>query len=471
MITKLEENFKAGSNTTLANFQFHALTQGHDESFETFSIRVKHEARKCDLTCREAACTVKSTLIRDRIIVGTNYDEIRQHALKNQWGLDDLIKNGRRIESAKLGAQRLNEGSSAEVRRTKQPGKYSQKKYKNQDFFKKQHFKNQVIIPKCETCSNKNCKGESKCPGTKVKCFTCGKKGHFQNSQACKGSNKDKIKRKANRVEDSDNESESSVTEDSDSKSDNSDPGSDYEERSSRRIIQVRRVKGTRLKPAVIRHARNLKEEHKKDRYRVNVIIKEQETEVFADTGADICLMSKANAKKLSLPLRKTRMKIHPYGSKRLKCCGAYVGTVMHSGNVANTIFYVVEKPVETLISGRVAEDLNILTYNRKTRGSKINKVEVDPYEVNIDKKYPGLFEGLGRLKDYEVNYHIDKEVQPVVQAQRQIPFHLQCKFLKTIHEMEEAGAIVEHHGPTKWVSNPVLTLRKMMEQSESLLT
>ena len=57
-------------------------------------------------------------------------------------------------------------------------------------------------------------------------------------------------------------------------------------------------------------------------------------------------------------------MRIKPYGSKTMKCHGEYVGTVMYGEAVANTSIYILDKNVETLLSGNVYEDLNIINYN-----------------------------------------------------------------------------------------------------------
>ena len=128
MATKLTAHLKAGSNTTLANFQFNKLSQKADESFDSFTIRVKREARKCDFSCANANCTVTDTLARDQIIIGVTSNEIRQHALKNQWNLTDLISNGRRLEAANIGVERIKHNSSlADMSRVKRPGKYSRK--------------------------------------------------------------------------------------------------------------------------------------------------------------------------------------------------------------------------------------------------------------------------------------------------------------------------------------------------------
>ena len=66
----------------------------------------------------------------------------------------------------------------------------------------------------------------------------------------------------------------------------------------------------------------------------MEVVVNGQNIHAFADTGADICIMSTRNAHSLMLPIQKTKMKIKPYGSKKMRCSGEYVGTIMYGNNV-----------------------------------------------------------------------------------------------------------------------------------------
>ena len=277
MVKKIREHLKAGSNTTLANFQFNSLTQKEDESFDAFSIRIKNEARRCDFTCESETCSVKDTLARDRIIIGTNSDDIRQHALKNQWNLMDLIANGRRLEAASIGAKQIKaKDNLTEVRRVRQPGKYSKK---TQAWSGRKN---------CDTCSSKACRGGDKCPGAKAECYSCGKLGHFRGAKVCKGKgNKEKTRRVESDQEESDSKesNESGTTEEEETKS------KIYRTRASKHITKVRRMRISRNI-----HRKRL-QDARKHRYEVQVIIKEHPVQAFADTGADICIMSKSQAK------------------------------------------------------------------------------------------------------------------------------------------------------------------------------
>ena len=50
MVRKFEVRFRASSNTTLANYKFHKISQENNESFDTFILRVKHEASNCNFS-------------------------------------------------------------------------------------------------------------------------------------------------------------------------------------------------------------------------------------------------------------------------------------------------------------------------------------------------------------------------------------------------------------------------------------
>jgi len=98
------------------------------------------------------------------------------------------------------------------------------------------------------------------------------------------------------------------------------------------------------------------------------IILKGKEVEMYADTGADISVMSKRQSQELQLDLVKTKMRIKPYGMKRrIKCTGYYVGPAMHGKEIANIGVYIVNSDVEALLSGPAAEALGILTFHGDT--------------------------------------------------------------------------------------------------------
>ena len=130
-----------------------------------------------------------------------------------------------------------------------------------------------------------------------------------------------------------------SSSEDDSSEDEQSIPESSSDESSSEGKRKTRRVAKylTRIR-RMRRKTKHIRKTSQAPRYEVEVVINGQVTKAFADTGADIPVMSRACAKKLGLKLCRTRMKIQPYGSKPVKSKHWYIGTVMYGDHVANHV-------------------------------------------------------------------------------------------------------------------------------------
>lgn len=62
---------------------------------------------------------------------------------------------------------------------------------------------------------------------------------------------------------------------------------------------------------------------------------------------------------------------------------------------------------------------------------------ESDGFQTKMIDKFPELFSGkIGKLKDFELKFHINRNVKPCVQKERKIPFHLKEKVEKAIDDM-----------------------------------
>ena len=297
MVQRLQERYRPTRNHLLSNYEFHKLHQLNDESFDTFVNRVKHEAQNCQFSCESANISVPNIMIRDQIVIGTINDDIRQNALKNQWDLIALITNGRQLDAAAYSAQRIvaDKTNESPINRIKKPGRYSRKNPQKSNIDPKTSRKFQ-----CTNCSSKNCKGHKHCPAYGLECFDCHKKGHFRGSKACKHT-----KQFARRIE-SDSESQSDDTDNTKSESSSDNPHEQSVHRLPRKKLTHHISKVYRLRKKRVRRV------SRKPNYQVQITIKEQTIPAFADTGADISVMSLKQAKTLNLPLNKCRLKIRP---------------------------------------------------------------------------------------------------------------------------------------------------------------
>ena len=123
--------------------------------------------------------------------------------------------------------------------------------------------------------------------------------------------------------------------------------------------------------------------------------------------------------------------------------------------------FLVVKGRATPLLSCRTAEDLNMIRFNQDSlRCNIMSTQDTQNYNGSSISINPKLFEGLGKLKGYQINIPINKNFPPVAQPLRKIPIHLQNKVDKCIKEYLELDVIEKVTGPTPWV-NPVVPVEK----------
>ena len=75
----------------------------------------------------------------------------------------------------------------------------------------------------------------------------------------------------------------------------------------------------------------------------------------------------------------------------------------------------------------------------------------------DIVRRFPKVFSGVGKLSGYQLKLHIDREVTPVAQKPRRIPYPLKDKVQRKIDELLSLDIIEKVSGPTTWVSPAVI--------------
>ena len=77
---------------------------------------------------------------------------------------------------------------------------------------------------------------------------------------------------------------------------------------------------------------------------------------------------------------------------------------------------------------------------------------------TTLSAKYPKCFSGVGKLKGFQLQLHIDKSVRPVAQPPRRIPFGLRAKVEAELQHLLDDDVIEPAQGPTPWISPVVVT-------------
>ena len=215
---------------------------------------------------------------------------------------------------------------------------------------------------------------------------------------------------------------------------------------------------------------------------RIKVTINSVEAAVLVDTGASVDIIDSPTFERLqgTVKLVNTNTKIHPYGSETpLSLKGQFQALIESKKRYAVTQIYVVEGAGGNLLSAKTAQDLNLIQMvNRVSTQaeSKESKIVAPPKSQEVghvpqtkDKRiqeiiqeYQSVFQGEGKLKNTQVKLHIKDNVQPVMQPQRRIPYHLRKAVSKELEKLQDEDIIERvKDQPTPWISPTVCTPKK----------
>ena len=107
---------------------------------------------------------------------------------------------------------------------------------------------------------------------------------------------------------------------------------------------------------------------------------------------------------------------------KRLHCVGYYVGPARYHKEIANVGIYVVKGEVEALLSGAASEALGIISFHGESNIRRAPAEGIDPADQVYISKYPTLFTGVGKMKNFKVKFHIDPNIPPVARPVKAPP-------------------------------------------------
>ena len=186
--------------------------------------------------------------------------------------------------------------------------------------------------------------------------------------------------------------------------------------------------------------------------------------EVLIDSGATCNVLSEPTwnflkQRGIRCESRKSATTLYPYGGKEpLPTLGTFTADVMLAGDETGcrADFVVVKGDSRTLLGRGTAMVLDILRVGPAEANSVSRGLDGD-----IRRRYSALFNGVGRLKGYELKLHIEDSVKPVAQHVRRIPLGLREKVEKKLDELLELD-IIEGvpEGPSGWIS-PLVVVPK----------
>ena len=190
---------------------------------------------------------------------------------------------------------------------------------------------------------------------------------------------------------------------------------------------------------------------------------------VLIDSGASCNLIDYEtwdNLKRNSVKCdsKQSDKKLFAYGQKEpIQVAGTFVSEIVCEINGEKCVdeFTVFKGTGRTLLGKNTAEKLKVLRVG-PVSGVHVSSVTTEGSDTDIREGYADILTGVGKLKDYQLKLHLNKDVKPVAQPVRRLPFGLREKVDKKLDELLSKDIIEEvpPNTPTEWVS-PLVVVPK----------
>ncbi len=409
LVTAVTEYFNPQANSEFQKFTFRKLKQ--NGTIDEFLNELQQHAKTCNFQNQNSE-------IKSQLITGCTNVKVRQKGLSSpDTTLDQLLEYARTLEITETQVKEFDVAECTNFVKPSQ-GRRQGQKGRKQNFKKSEHFGNESKGEK-QTC--RNCGGEyphpggwKRCPARGKRCNKCSRFNHY--SSVCLAGNVRNLDHSISSTEDESEEDGAAV-----------------------RSI---REKGGE-------YAFTVSSQHHASTPRFKVKMNNHEIEILADSGSTVNIISEKQAKKIcNKKLKPYEKNVYGHNDSKIDVLGKFKANISTAEKEVTAEVLVVRKGC-SLLSWRTCQDLNLITVCNNT--SEANK---------IFDEFPQLFTGVGKLKDFKVHLHIDKNVKPVAQKYRRIPFHIRKDVEEQLMKDEASGIIEVTEGPTDWVS-PIVCVPK----------
>ncbi|XP_053381848.1 uncharacterized protein K02A2.6-like [Mercenaria mercenaria] len=367
-----------------------------------YVTKLRQKAEHCEFSDKDGE-------IKSQIIQGCVSKKLRIKCLEEEKELKDILILARSMEMAEKQAHAMDRHDSLPVNKIKKHP--SQRRKPENPAYQKE-------IQKCRNCGG-TYPHARKCPALGAKCNYCHKRNHFI------GVCRKRLNSKGQLHE---------ISENNNGYETNSEDESCSETDVAFGLSVVKKISNKKVP-------------------KVNLKVNGVDVTFLVDTGSSLNILDESLIDKMrpKPKIQKTKTKAYAFGqNKPLSIKGKYVCVIESAPKFATTDFHVVNGASENLISYETAVELEIVPVIQ-TISSKKEKYS------DLNDKYKPVFNGLGKLKDKQIKFHIDESVIPTAQPARRIPFHVRDKVAQELEKLEKLDVIEKATGATPWVSNLVV--------------
>lgn len=273
-------------------------------------------------------------------------------------------------------------------------------------------------IKDCKFCSKSHARRQ--CPAYGKRCTSCNQFNHFARSKMCFNKQAHAVERDNNYMQASNSECE-------------------YHNLDTLDVVQS-----------------NVFEVSSK--WLVDVQVNNQSFQAKVDTGAEVSVLCKAEAKRIGIQrVKKSAAKITGYtgkavpvlGSIELDICVGHTGVSKH----CTETFYVVDQKSDALLGMPAIRALGLI--------ASVEQVQVSTGSRSLSsdellKKYSNVFEGLGRYHT-PVKLQLKQGAVPKASPPRSVPDKVRGKLKQELNRLESEGIIAKDCEPSEWLSPSVI--------------
>ena len=325
ILDKLTEYFEPKQNKIYQRYLFNSCSQEHGERFETYLHKLRGLLKSCKYGILE------NELLRDRIVIGTNNQNIRAKLLSESGlTLDRTIDICRTTEQAELQLVKLNN--------TDEPIHYTT--------LDKRTNKDREFIKDCRFCGQSHFKG--KCQAYGLTCAACLKKNHVARVCQSRTQTLQQNKYLPDQPQTSPEHGKVRYVEEEPASSDESIYALDPLSSQNHFYADVHiSAPGDRS-------------------------LKTQQFQI--DTGATCCTLSLADYRRVTtLPLQPSRTKLRIYGGSVLRPLGTVTLLCETNGIRKKVNFQVVDSNSPSLLSGRASLALDLISFGKESHENEKN--------------------------------------------------------------------------------------------------
>ncbi|XP_037931379.1 uncharacterized protein K02A2.6-like [Teleopsis dalmanni] len=416
IIQALEDHLCPKRNVLVSQHKFLSIYQQENESIAEYVTQLRSMVIECNfISPCECKANIADVFLRAQFIRGVKDNSIREKLLQTQ-NIDfkEIVEKAVVLEASKSDSREIRanqveatENSVTDINRVTNKNNLPRMNFKTNER-SKINFEELGIKDLCIRCARRNHRvRDCRVNPSKLKCYTCGKKGHVE--KVCI----QKLMRDTNQV--SDDETEINQIHDYNIIVD---------------IFENKQI-DSNVSP----------------KYFVTVQINGKYQKFEVDSGVGYTLIPKKLFENLNLEVNVSRSKIafRSYTKNVFVPDGVAIVQVKYGNRVFQESMYIVSNEYSPLLGRSWIRKLKI---NLHEIDNKINKQESQVVnsitEINdIRQKFPEVFtQKIGCVPNIELNLRLRENAKPVFMKAREIPYALKEKVDQELEMLEKEGII-----------------------------